>query len=85
NSKLSYPRDARRQGLTGRPRVGFRIDQNGRISGSSVVLKGTSGHEALDRNALAAVAQVSLSPPPPGLVGKEITIILGYNRQRGRS
>jgi outer membrane biosynthesis protein TonB len=39
----------------------------------------------LDRNALAAVAQVSLSPPPPGLVGKEITIILGYNRQRGRS
>jgi TonB family protein len=83
NSQLSYPRDARQKGLTGRPRVSFRVDQNGRIPAGSISLRGTSGHEALDQNALSAVAKVTLPPPPPGLAGKEITVTLGYNREKG--
>jgi TonB family protein len=85
NSRLSYPRDARQRGLTGRPRVSFRVDQSGHIQANSILLRSSSGHEALDQNALAAVAIVSLAPPPPSLAGKQITVTLGYSRDKGRT
>jgi TonB family protein len=85
SSRLSYPRDARQKGLTGRPKVGFRVNQNGLIAAGSIVLRASSGHEVLDQKALAAVSQANLPSPPLSLVGKEITISLSFSREKNRS
>jgi protein TonB len=80
--RLSYPKDARARGLTGRPSVGFRVEPSGRVLANSISLKVSSGHDILDKSALAAVAEATLGPPPPSLANKEIILTLKYNRER---
>jgi periplasmic protein TonB len=58
-----YPRAARRRNMSGVAVMAIYVDGQGKIT--SVQIKRSSGHEVLDRAALAAVSQVGTVPPPP--------------------
>jgi len=67
-----YPPLARENNWQGDVRVGVAIAANGR---PSVTLKGSSGYEVLDRQALEMFAQAARAVPiPPPLRGKEFTL-----------
>jgi outer membrane biosynthesis protein TonB len=60
------------------------VERSGRIAINSIPLKASSGRQILDLSALAAAAKASLSEPPASLIGKEITVTLGYSWESGR-
>ena len=67
-----YPPLARENNWQGDVRVGVTIGANGR---PTVTLKGSSGFEVLDRQALEMFTQAARAVPlPPGLRGKEFTL-----------
>jgi protein TonB len=67
-----YPPLARENNWQGDVRVGVVIGANGR---PSVTLKGSSGYEVLDRQALEMFAQAARAVPvPPALRGKEFAL-----------
>ena len=69
-----YPPLARENNWQGDVRVGIVIGANGR---PSVTLKGSSGYEVLDRQALEMFAQAARAVPvPPALRGKEFALEL---------
>ena len=59
---LSYPPRARKMGWEGRVVVGFVLLADGRVRDLRVL--SSSGHEALDEAALAAVRRAAPYPPP---------------------
>jgi protein TonB len=67
-----YPPLARENNWQGDVRVDVAVSANGR---PTVTLKGSSGYEVLDRQALEMFAQAARSVPlPPALHGKEFTL-----------
>lgn len=60
-----YPVAARRRGEQGRVTLGIVVATDGRLLSADVV--GSSGHEALDKAALAMVRRAALPPLTPGL------------------
>ena len=67
-----YPPIARENNWQGDVRVGVAIAANGR---ASVTLKGSSGHEVLDRQALDMFRHAARAVPvPPALRGKEFAL-----------
>ena len=69
-----YPPLARENNWQGDVRVGIAVAANGR---PTVTLKGSSGYEVLDRQALEMFAQAARSVPvPPALRGKEFALEL---------
>jgi protein TonB len=69
-----YPPLARENNWQGDVRVDVAIAANGR---PTVTLKGSSGYEVLDRQALEMFAQAARSVPvPPALRGREFTLEL---------
>jgi protein TonB len=64
----TYPSTARSKRLQGTAVVSFTIDKNGRVVGSSLA-KGT-GHQILDREAVAMVRRASPFPAMPAGIGK---------------
>jgi periplasmic protein TonB len=70
-----YPPLARENNWQGNVRVGVAIAANGR---PSVTLKGSSGYEVLDRQALEMFTQAARAVPvPPALRGKEFALEVG--------
>ena len=73
-----YPRQARRKGKEGRPRVSFTMDRDGKVL--SVSLVSSSGTPALDREAMALVQRaVPLPRPPASISGAQITLTVPIN------
>ncbi len=69
-----YPPLARENNWQGEVRVDVAIAANGR---PTLTLKGSSGYEVLDRQALEMFAQAARSVPvPPALRGKEFSLEL---------
>jgi protein TonB len=69
-----YPPLARENNWQGDVRVDVAIGANGR---PTVTLKGSSGYDVLDRQALEMFAQAARAVPvPPALRGKEFTLEL---------
>jgi len=67
-----YPPLARENNWQGDVRVGVAIAANGR---PSVTLKGSSGYDVLDRQALEMFTQAARAVPiPPALRGKEFVL-----------
>jgi protein TonB len=67
-----YPPLARENNWQGDVRVGVTIGANGR---PTVTLKGSSGYDVLDRQALEMFTQAARAVPlPPGLRGKEFSL-----------
>lgn len=62
-----YPRRARRDGIEGEVVLAITIDSAGRVTGLSVAR--SSGHEILDRAALASARGVTRVPAPPAGIG----------------
>ncbi|NVN92025.1 MAG: energy transducer TonB [Desulfuromonadales bacterium] len=58
-----YPNRAKRDGLTGKVRVAFVIQENGTVADIRVV--GSSGYEILDANAIETVKRSAPFPKPP--------------------
>jgi protein TonB len=58
-----YPRAAKRRNQTGSPLVAFTVDRNGYLL--DVVLLQSSGHEALDEEAIALFRRAEPLPPLP--------------------
>jgi len=58
-----YPRAAQRRRQEGTATVRYTVDRRGNVL--AVQLAGSSGHETLDGEALAAVKRASPLPPPP--------------------
>lgn len=58
-----YPRGARSRGIEGVAQVRFHVDRGGRVT--QVMLARSSGHEDLDREAVAAVHRAQPLPRPP--------------------
>lgn len=68
-----YSRDAQRRRLSGTVQVQFQVDRQGRVLAVDVVR--SSGHEALDAEAVATVQRASpLPPPPPEFPGDPLTV-----------
>jgi periplasmic protein TonB len=73
-----YPSDARARGEQGVARLAFRIDGEGHLLSSRIVA--SSGSAALDAETLALVQRAQpFPPPPPELVGSELTVPLRFN------
>lgn len=73
-----YPRQARRKGKEGRPRVSFTMDRDGKVL--SVSLVSSSGTPSLDREAMALVQRAAPLPKPPATVaGVQITLTVPIN------
>jgi len=66
HAAVRYPRAARRLGLSGEVLVACTVDARGRVIAASVAR--SSGVEALDAAAVAAVRGLALSPPDAGLL-----------------
>ena len=74
-----YPRAARRAGLQGNVRVSMSVDARGDIA--SVRVTRSSGHERLDRAAVASVETVGHLPPPPASFsrqGRPLVVPIAY-------
>jgi len=68
-----YPRAAQRRRYEGVAQVRYTVDRGGTVL--SAGLAGSSGHSALDEEAVAAVLRASPLPPPPAdVVGREIDV-----------
>lgn len=68
-----YPAEARARRLQGVAHVRFTMDRSGRVL--SVALERSSGHAALDREALALLQRAQPLPaPPPETPGERITL-----------
>jgi protein TonB len=73
-----YPSEARARGDHGVTRLAFSIDQEGHLLSSRIV--GSSGSAALDAETLALVRRAEpFPPPPPELVGSELTVPVSFN------
>ncbi|MDR2111942.1 MAG: TonB family protein [Candidatus Accumulibacter sp.] len=64
NAHLRYPRELRKSGVTGKPRVRFRIALTGEIVGGRVEIAQSSGHPALDQAAITATLAAAPFPAP---------------------
>ncbi|TPV94423.1 MAG: energy transducer TonB [Myxococcales bacterium FL481] len=69
SAERRYPFAARRLGLTGQAKVRVVIDRNGTLQGKPTLVQ-SSGHDVLDREAVAAVRRSSPFPPLPPGVGR---------------
>lgn len=68
-----YPAEARARRLQGVAQVRFTMDRSGRVL--SAALERSSGHAALDREALALLQRAQpLPPPPPETTGDRLTL-----------
>lgn len=75
NAKKRYPTDARARGQQGEAKVQFSIDRVGRIVSAQLLT--SSGHVALDEEALAVLRRASPLPAPPeGFGGDTIALTL---------
>ncbi|MFM9940075.1 MAG: TonB family protein [Hyphomicrobiaceae bacterium] len=63
--------------VRGTVKIAFLIAQSGDLD--DVRVAKSSGHEAIDRAALAAVRRATFKPPPPGLTDKERTYEVPYH------
>lgn len=76
-----YPGDAKQRGEQGAVEIMFSVDSNGRVSG--VGLTRSSGFPALDQAALdTARATSPLPPPPEGLAGRSLTMVVRFSLRR---
>jgi periplasmic protein TonB len=73
-----YPADARARGEQGVARLAFRIAGDGHLLSSRIVA--SSGSAALDAETLALLQRAQpFPPPPPELVGSELTVPLRFS------
>ena len=73
-----YPSEARARGEQGVTRLAFSIDGEGHLLSSRIVA--SSGSAALDAETLALVRRAQpFPPPPPELVGSEMTVPFSFN------
>jgi protein TonB len=78
-AQLTYPEQARGSGANGAPVIGFRITESGELQAGSLTLRRSSGHPALDENALAAArASAPWAPPPRAM---EVVIAVNFARE----
>lgn len=61
-----YPRAAKRRGIEGDVTVTIRVDRQGNVLGQTIV--SGSGHEILDREALATIERANPMPPLPAQI-----------------
>jgi protein TonB len=61
--RLRYPSQARRAGIQGTVEIGFTVHRDGAVSAVAILM--SSGQEALDQAAMAAVFAAAPFPPPP--------------------
>ncbi len=74
-----YPAEAQRAGISGVVRVSIRIDSSGRLTAASI--RASSGHDLLDREALATVRRASPFPKPPaGVAPASFSLSLRFSR-----
>lgn len=72
-SRKRYPAEARARRLQGVANVRFTMDRQGRVLSAAV--ERSSGHAALDREALALLQRAQPLPPPPlETLGERITL-----------
>ncbi len=73
-----YPADARARGEQGVARLAFRIGSDGHLLSSRIAA--SSGSAALDAETLALLQRAQpFPPPPPELVGSELTVPLRFS------
>jgi periplasmic protein TonB len=73
-----YPAEARARGEQGITRLAFRVAGDGHLISSRIVA--SSGSAALDQETLALLQRAQpFPPPPPQLVGSELTVPLRYS------
>jgi periplasmic protein TonB len=70
NAKKRYPPEAQARGVQGEAKVQFSIDRAGRIISAHLIT--SSGHIALDEEALAVLRRASPLPAPPEGFGGDI-------------
>jgi len=75
-----YPYAARRSGQQGRVTVVVALQGDGAVSAASV--ETSSGHELLDRAALAMVRRASPFPPPPPQAPRHLRFPIDFSLQR---
>ena len=63
-SKQTYPRTAQMRGEEGTAKVRIQVNAAGKVEKAELV--GSSGSSALDKEAIAMMARVSLPAPPAG-------------------
>jgi len=68
-----YPREARRDGITGTPTVRFAVNRRGRVS--DVSIRNSSGNAALDEATIELLQRVSPLPAMPRSMGRDSVII----------
>jgi protein TonB len=71
-----YPAEARSKREQGKAIITFEIDARGQVA--SVELVKSSGHAALDREAMAVVRRAAPFPPPPGGVAVSYRMPVGF-------
>lgn len=68
-----YPRAAKRRNLEVNVTVTFRVDRQGNVLGQSII--DGSGHEILDREALATIERANPMPPVPAEISASTVIL----------
>lgn len=70
-----YPAAARRLGLEGKGVVKIRIDRRGRLVGKPMIHTST-GHDVLDKEALAMVERAAPFDAPPSAFDKDVATLV---------
>jgi periplasmic protein TonB len=75
SAKLVYPAQVRELHYTGTPVVRFTLMPSGEILPGSLAIERSSGHAALDDNALQAARSSTPLPPPP----RQMSVVTGLS------
>jgi TonB family protein len=78
NNKIVYPEEAKNHLLSGKPVIAFTVNTNGSLVPGSLRVARSSGHEILDRHAMATVRQAAPFPPPPQRM--EMTVTMSFTK-----
>jgi protein TonB len=78
---LVYPRQARRDGLTGLSVIRLTVTETGEILEGSLVIHKSSGHAVLDEQALRTARDSAPFPPPPRRISFTIGIAFEEDKQ----
>jgi protein TonB len=78
SSYIVYPREAKKNGYVGVPKVGFAILKDGTAENIHIVV--SSGHEILDQSAMEAVRKSFPFDKPPRAL-REVSIDIYFKKE----